>query len=187
MHAFLTQNVEAKIDHASIEMQGYKNYQQAKKEGKLKSVDTKDVSYILIKTSPVVSSAEAKAKAEQISKELSSNKISFSEAARQYSDDIVSAANNGYLGQVAKLPDDQARVMQTALQKLKPGQVTKPIYLPNLGWAVVRYDKNSHVEADVSYYINEVFKEKISTDYAANTLDQFLLNSVKINYLNAKQ
>ena len=93
------------------------------------------VKQILLKTNPIRNSAQSKALAEKIRKEIIAKKISFDDAAKQYSDDPNSAGNNGDLGW--QLPDQVPPQIGQALPKLKPGTISQPIDT-QYGWDLVK-------------------------------------------------
>lgn len=170
------------VDHETLQFEGYKNYEIDKANGTIKKVDVPTVSYIIKKVTPV---ADAKAVQEELKKvynDLNAKKMTFETAALEYSDDVVSAANNGKFGILAST-DAPIQVMLEKIQKLKPGQVTQPFEIQGLGWAIVRYDGNEQVEASLDYYINQEYQKLESKLNSINNLDDLLLSTVTIKYV----
>ncbi|MFC6276976.1 peptidylprolyl isomerase [Psittacicella hinzii] len=184
MNQYLSQNVQTQIDRDAIQFEGYKNYQIALAKGKLAKVDAYDVSYILVKTTPLFDNAQAKKKALDIAKQINSKGLSFSQAAKEYSDDIISAANGGKIGTTDSISNDEERfAIEQAVARMKTGQVSQPIQLPHQGWAIIKYDGKVKVDATLNDYINAAYQNTIASKYSQGaTLEQFLLNSVIINY-----
>ncbi len=92
------------------------------------------ISHILLKPNPVRNSEQSKALAEKIRKEIISGKMSFSDAAKQYSDDPNSAGNGGDLGweTLGDLPSS----FNKAIPHLKPDTVSQPIH-SRYGWHLI--------------------------------------------------
>ncbi|RIY33415.1 hypothetical protein CKF54_02925 [Psittacicella hinzii] len=184
MNQYLSQNVQTNIDRDAIQFEGYKNYQIALAQNNLAQVDTYNVSYILIKTTPLFSSEQAKAKTLDIYRKINNKTISFGKAAEEYSDDLISAANDGLLGNIENISNDQVRyaVGQT-VERMKVGQVSSPVKLGS-DWAIIKYNEKVKVPATLNDYIEAAYQQTIRSKFNANTtLEQFLLNSVVINYV----
>jgi peptidyl-prolyl cis-trans isomerase SurA len=96
-------------------------------------VDQTHVRHILIKTSEVVSEADAKHRLDTIEERLNNGK-DFAEQARQYSED-ASAANGGDLGWVN--PGDTVPQFEKAMNALKPGEISRPVQSP-FGWHIIQ-------------------------------------------------
>jgi peptidyl-prolyl cis-trans isomerase SurA len=96
-------------------------------------VDQTHVRHILIKTSEVMSEAEAKHKMDTI-KERLDNGADFVELARQYSED-ASANNGGDLGWVN--PGDTVPQFEQAMNALQPGEISVPVKTP-FGWHIIQ-------------------------------------------------
>jgi len=92
------------------------------------------IKHILIKPNPVRNSAQSKALIEKIRKKIVSGKLSFSDAAKQYSDDPNSAGNGGDLGwhSMTSLPPSFDKV----IPNLKPNTVSQPIR-SRYGWHLI--------------------------------------------------
>ncbi|MEW5887671.1 MAG: peptidylprolyl isomerase [Pseudomonadota bacterium] len=89
--------------------------------------------HILIKTSELVSEAEARRRLVAL-KERLDNGADFAELARLHSNDL-SAAKGGDLGWLA--PGDTVPDFERAMNELKPGQVSEPIRSP-FGWHLIQ-------------------------------------------------
>lgn len=91
------------------------------------------VRHILIKTSELVSDADAKKRLLQI-KERIEHGEDFAALAQRYSED-TSAAKGGDLGWVS--PGDTVPEFERAMDKLKVGQVSDPVHTP-FGWHLIQ-------------------------------------------------
>jgi len=90
------------------------------------------VRHILIKTSELVSDAEARQRLEQIRERIVKG-ASFAEQAKRYSGD-GSAPRGGDLGWMG--PGDTVPEFEKAMDSLKPGEVSQPVQSP-FGWHLV--------------------------------------------------
>ena len=90
--------------------------------------------HILIKTSEIMSSDEARQKLQRIRNEIVSGR-DFGAVARASSDDTGSAADGGNLGWVS--PGTMVPEFQEEMDKLKPGQISQP-FQTRFGWHIVQ-------------------------------------------------
>ena len=90
--------------------------------------------HILIKTSEILSSAEAKQKLERLRNEILAGR-DFGTVARASSDDTGSAADGGNLGWVS--PGTMVPEFEEEMKKLKPGEISQP-FQTRFGWHIVQ-------------------------------------------------
>ncbi|MBL8447776.1 MAG: peptidylprolyl isomerase [Zoogloeaceae bacterium] len=90
--------------------------------------------HILIKTSEVVSDAEAERRLATLRERLTTGGADFAELAKIHSADL-SAAKGGDLGWLN--PGDTVPEFERAMDALKPGEISKPIQSP-FGWHLVQ-------------------------------------------------
>ncbi len=83
--------------------------------------------HILIKTSEIISAADAKKRLEQIRQQIVSGSAKFSDMARQYSND-ASASKGGDLGWLS--PGETVPEFEHAMDALKPGEISQPVQSP---------------------------------------------------------
>ncbi|HET9113321.1 MAG TPA: peptidylprolyl isomerase [Burkholderiales bacterium] len=83
--------------------------------------------HILIKTSEVVSAADAKKRLEEIRSKIENGSAKFSDMARQYSND-ASASKGGDLGWLS--PGETVPEFEHAMDALKPGEISEPVQSP---------------------------------------------------------
>jgi len=103
--------------------------------------------HILIKTSPLMTSAMAKAKLERLRSRIVDG-ASFAALAKANSDDTGSAAKGGDLGWIT--PGQVVPAFQKAMDKLKPGQISQP-FQSRFGWHIVQVlgrRKENNTEAE---------------------------------------
>lgn len=89
--------------------------------------------HILIKTSEIVSDADARRRLVDLRERIVQGGASFADLARQHSADI-SAAKGGDLGWI--YPGDTVPEFEQAMDALKPGEVSQPIQSP-FGWHLI--------------------------------------------------
>ncbi len=93
--------------------------------------------HILIKTSEVVSDADARRRLVDLRERVVQGGASFADLARQHSADI-SAAKGGDLGWI--YPGDTVPEFEQAMDALKPGEVSQPVQSP-FGWHLIVVDE----------------------------------------------
>lgn len=121
--------------------------------------------HILLKLSPVMSDAQARARLEQIAADIRSGKTTFASAANAFSQDPGSARQGGDLGWAAADSYDPA--FRDALMKLGKGQISSPIRSA-FGWhlaellGVRNVDKTDAAQKDRAWrmLMNRKFTEE---------------------------
>jgi len=104
--------------------------------GQTQSVSVTEVHarHILLKPSPILTDAQARAKLEEIAADIKSGKTTFAAAAKSFSDDPGSANQGGDLGWAsADIYDPSFR---DALSRLKKGQISGPVH-SSFGWHLI--------------------------------------------------
>ncbi|MGL4858337.1 MAG: peptidylprolyl isomerase SurA [Enterobacteriaceae bacterium] len=120
--------------------------------------------HILLRPSVVMSDAQARAKLEQLAKEIN-NGADFAKLAKEYSEDPGSAAKGGDLGWTAADAFDPA--FRDALNKLSPNEISKPVH-SSFGWHLIqllgtrKVDKTDAALKDRAYQMlfNRKFTEE---------------------------
>lgn len=118
-------------------------------------IKTYDAAHILIKTSIIFSDEAAIAKLQGIMEDVKSGKLSFANAAKQFSEDPGSAINGGDLGYQSLDAYDPG--FAAGLNSLKIGQYSKPIK-SSYGWHII-YLKDVKVDKDSL----DAYKEKANS------------------------
>lgn len=93
--------------------------------------------HILIKTSEVVSDADAKRRLTDLRERMVQGGASFAELARIHSADL-SAAKGGDLGWI--YPGDTVPEFEQAMDALKPGEISQPVQSP-FGWHLIQVEE----------------------------------------------
>ncbi|SFT98369.1 periplasmic chaperone for outer membrane proteins SurA [Kosakonia arachidis] len=124
--------------------------------------------HILLKPSPIMSDDQARVKLEEIAADIKSGKITFANAAKEFSQDPGSANQGGDLGWAAADIYDPA--FRDALMKLKRGQMSGPVH-SSFGWHLIEMldsrnvDKTDAAQKDKAYrmLMNRKFSEEAAT------------------------
>ncbi len=134
------------------------------------------VEHILLRPNPVRNLAQCKALAERLRKEIQSGKVSFSDAAKQYSDDPNSAGNGGDLGwlTLAGLPPAFAQ----AVKGLPDNRVSQPVR-SQYGWHLIevlgKREANKTKEEQRHEAYQAIFQRKLNdqlAEFKRNLRDQ---------------
>lgn len=99
--------------------------------------------HILLKSSPIMNDDQAYAKLQQISADIRSGKISFADAAKEYSEDPGSALRGGELGW--SMPDIYDPAFRDALMRLNKNEISQPVH-SNFGWHLIELEDTRSVD-----------------------------------------
>ncbi|KPD04406.1 peptidylprolyl isomerase SurA [Moellerella wisconsensis] len=129
------------------------------------SVTEAKARHILLKSSPIMNDEEARQKLQQITQDIRSGKITFEDAAREYSEDPGSALKGGELGW--NMPDVFDPAFRDALMRLNKGELSQPIR-SSFGWHLIQLedtrsvDKTDVAQKDQAYRLlfNRKFNEE---------------------------
>ena len=121
--------------------------------------------HILIKTSELVTLAEAQRRAEQLRERLTQG-ADFAEIARAHSEDIGSAASGGSLGWVN--PGQTVPEFEKTMNALKPGELSAPVKSPfgvHLIQVLERRERDVSQEREQSNARNQIHSRKADERY----------------------
>ncbi|ADN00090.1 peptidyl-prolyl cis-trans isomerase (PPIase) [Dickeya dadantii 3937] len=124
--------------------------------------------HILLRTSVVMNDAQARARLEDIASQIKSGKLSFTNAAKQLSQDPGTANQGGDLGWSS--PDMYDPSFRDALTQLKKGEISAPVH-SSFGWHLIQLldtrqvDKTDAAQKDRAYRMlfNRKFAEEAQT------------------------
>lgn len=124
--------------------------------------------HILLKSSPIMSDDQARAKLNQIAADIKSGKTTFAAAAKSFSEDPGSANQGGDLGWAATDIYDPA--FRDALSKMHKGELSAPVH-SSFGWHLIELmdtrsvDKTDAAQKDRAYRMlfNRKFSEEAQT------------------------
>ncbi len=160
----------------------------ARIEAQAKTSDTKpilekeyDVRHILLTTNPILSDAQAKAKLTQIRQAILDKKITFAQAALDYSKDYYSGANGGNLGYAfaqTYVPNFARTVLNTP-----EGKISMP-FKSQHGWHILQVTgvRNANVTKEV--YMNMAFNQLMQEKLKAigNDWGKYLRAGANVQY-----
>lgn len=137
-------------------------------ESKNISVTEVHARHILLKSSPIMNDAQAKAKLEQIAADIKSGKTTFAKAAKEFSEDPGSANQGGDLGWATTDIFDPA--FRDALLHMSKGQTSAPVH-SSFGWHLIelldtrQVDRTDAAQKDRAYrmLMNRKFSEEAAT------------------------
>ena len=137
-------------------------------ESKNISVTEVHARHILLKSSPIMNDAQAKAKLEQIAADIKSGKTTFAKAAKEFSEDPGSANQGGDLGWATTDIFDPA--FRDALMHMSKGQTSAPVH-SSFGWHLIelldtrQVDRTDAAQKDRAYrmLMNRKFSEEAAT------------------------
>ncbi|EKM6457079.1 peptidylprolyl isomerase SurA [Cronobacter dublinensis] len=124
--------------------------------------------HILLKPSPIMTDQQARLKLEEIAADIKSGKTTFTQAAREFSQDPGSANQGGDLGWAAADVYDPA--FRDALMNLSKGQMSTPVH-SSFGWHLIelldtrKSDRTDAAQKDRAYRMlfNRKFSEEVAT------------------------
>lgn len=124
--------------------------------------------HILLKPSPIMTDDQARQKLQEVANEINSGKLSFTNAAKQLSQDPGSANQGGDLGWASPETFDPA--FRDALLRLQKGQMSAPVH-SSFGWHLIQLldtrqvDKTDAAKKERAYRLlfNRKFAEEAQT------------------------
>ncbi|RPH26119.1 peptidylprolyl isomerase SurA [Buttiauxella warmboldiae] len=124
--------------------------------------------HILLKSSPIMSDDQARAKLNQIAADIKSGKTTFAAAAKSFSEDPGSANQGGDLGWASTEIYDPA--FRDALSRMHKGEMSAPVH-SSFGWHLIELmntrnvDKTDAAQKDRAYRMlfNRKFSEEAQT------------------------
>lgn len=124
--------------------------------------------HILLRTSPVMSDAQAQAKLEALAAQIKSGQTTFAQAAQENSQDPGSAQKAGDLGWA--LPSSYDPAFRDALMKLNNGEMSQPVH-SSFGWHLIQrvdsrqVDRTDEAQKEQAYRMlfNRKFAEEAQT------------------------
>ncbi len=137
-------------------------------DSKVVSVTEVHARHILLRTSVVMTDAQAQAKLRQIAADIKSGKTTFAAAAKEFSQDPGSANQGGDLGWAS--PDMYDPAFRGALLSMTKGQLSEPVH-SSYGWHLIelldtrKVDKTDAAQKNQAYQMlfNRKFAEEAQT------------------------
>lgn len=187
MDAVRQQNFGRNLDvtREQVENLANKMLSQAKQDGKLKTVTAPEyeVRHILLKLNPLLNDAQAKAQLTQIRNDILAKKMTFAEAAKQYSKDYLSGANGGNLGYA--LPDMYVGNFQQAILNTKPNTISQP-FKTEFGWHILEVTGKRDADVTENAYRQKAYEQLVNSQLQeeAENWVKGLRRGADIKYLN---
>ncbi len=161
----------AGIIHGEDQEKYYKDHPEDFEQAKVRVIYIAFSSGQVKSEKKALTEAEAKAKAQDLRKQLQAG-ADFAQLARQYSEDKESAAKGGEWGLIkrsSRLPED----VKSAVFALKPGEVSQPLKEPN-GFYLIKLDEFSKQPYnDVSSQIADKLRQERLQDFMKDLQKRF--------------
>lgn len=189
-HQILMDNVKQqaigqsiKVEPQDVESLATKMLEEAKSKGNLKAVTALQhkVSHILIKTTPVLNDAQAKAKLSALTADIKAGKISFEDAAKANSVDYASGAEGGDLGWNFLDAYDPA-FAKTAKQS-KTGVISAP-FKSQFGWHILKVTDTRQADRTEDAYFQKAYEQLFNSQAQSASKDwvKALKKAAEIKY-----
>lgn len=176
-------NIE--VTREQVESLADKMLSQAKQAGQLKTVTAPEyeVRHILLKLNPLLNDAQAKAQLTQIRNDILAKKITFAQAAKQYSKDYLSGANGGNLGYA--LPDMYVGNFQQAILTTKENTLSQP-FKTEFGWHILEVTGKRESDVTENAYRQKAYEQLIHSQLQEESENwvKGLRRGAEIKYIN---
>lgn len=143
---------------------------KAKTSGKLQTVTGTEhrVSHILIKTTPILNDAQAKAKLASIVADIKAGKTTFEDAAKANSVDYASGADGGDLG--FNFLDVYDPAFAKVAQKSKVGVISAP-FKSQFGWHILKVTDTRQGDRTEDAYLQKAYEQLVDKQAQAASKD----------------
>lgn len=175
---YVTLSLETLLGQMQLDPAEVRRFYESQR-GQFEVKEARQASHILIGVEPAAG-AEAKqrarARAEEIHKQLVQKPASFAELARQHSQDPGSAAKGGDLGFISRGAMKDVPEFEEALFKLKPGEVSPPVESRH-GFHIIRLTALQPAQVkgleEVRGPIEKELRKRLASTRFAELADQF--------------
>ncbi|MDH2998947.1 peptidylprolyl isomerase [Pasteurellaceae bacterium LFhippo2] len=172
-----------KVEQEDVHALAKKMIDDAKAKGKLKTVHGTEhrVSHILIKTTPILNDAQAKAKLNGILADIKAGKTTFEQAAQANSVDYVSGAEGGDLG--FNFLDVYDPAFAKAAKSAKKNAITAP-FKSKFGWHILKVTDTRQGDRTEDAYMQKAYEQLVDkqAQSASKNWVKALRNRAEIQY-----
>lgn len=186
----MTENVKqyaisqsVKIEPEEVERLAKELIAKAKSSGNMKSVSSTEhrISHILLKTTPILNDAQAKAKLAELVAHIQNGQMTFENAAQTYSVDYASGAEGGDLGWNFLDAYDPA-FAQTA-SKSPTGVISAP-FKSQFGWHVLKVTDTRQADRTEEVYLQKAYEQIVQqkSQSVAKDWKKALRDTAEIKY-----
>lgn len=155
-----------------------------KSAGKLKAVNGTQyhLRHILLKTTPILNDAQAKAKLAEIANDIKAGKTTFEAAAEKHSVDYASGVDGGDLGW--NFLDAYDPAFATVAQKSKKGAISAP-FKSQFGWHILTVIDTRSGDRTEDAYMQKAYEQLVNQQAQAASQNwvQALKNRAEIKYI----
>lgn len=164
---------------------GQKMLDEAKSQGTAQKVTGKEyeVRHILLKLTPMLNDAQAKAELTRIRSDIIAGKTTFADAALKYSKDYLSGANGGSLGYA--FSETYAPQFAQTVVKSKQGVISAP-FKTEFGWHILEVTGIRDGDLTTEAYTQKAYERLVNTQLQDATKDwvKALRKRANIQYFN---
>ena len=175
------------VQPEQVQAQAKAMLEQDKAAGKVQQVSAPEyrISHILIKTTPVLNDAQAKAKLNQLVADIKAGKTTFEEVAKANSVDYVSAADGGDLG--FQFLDTFDPAFANVASRAKKDQITAP-FKSQFGWHVLKVTDTRQGDRTQDAYAQKAYENLVNkqAEEASKDWVKTLRKGANIQYIDAK-
>lgn len=175
------------VNREEVQAQAKVMLAQDKASGKVqKAVGTEyKISHILIKTTPILDDAQAKAKLNQIIADIKAGKTTFELAAKRNSVDYGSGADGGNLGW--NFLDIYDPAFAKVASSTKPDQISAP-FKSQFGWHILKITGMREGDRTEEAYAQRVYEQMVNQQAQEASKDwvKALRKNAEIQYVNGK-
>lgn len=146
------------VDHQQVEALAKQLMEKDKTSGKLKSTTGTEyrISHILLKTTPILNDAQAKAKLITLTNDIKAGKTTFETAASANSVDYASGAEGGDLGwNFLEIYDP---TFATVANKSKTGVISAP-FKSQFGWHILKVTDTRKSDRTEDAYLQQAYQQ----------------------------
>ena len=173
---YVTLSMESIVQQAQVDPAEVKKYYEANRS-QFGAQETRQVSHILVAAGTGAEAKQkARAKAEEIYKQLQKDPAGFAETARKQSQDTGSAAKGGDLGRISRGTMKDTPEFEEAAFKLKPGEISPPVETRH-GYHIIQLTSLQPAQTkpfeEVRAQIESDLKKQLAARRFAELADQF--------------
>ncbi|MCW9709391.1 peptidylprolyl isomerase [Avibacterium sp. 21-586] len=173
------------VNQEEVQALGQKLLQQARAQGAEKKVMGTEykVRHILLKLNPLLNDAQAKAELNKVRADIQNGRITFADAALQYSKDYLSGANGGNLG--FAFPEVYVPPFAKVVQTTKKGVISAP-FKTEFGWHILEVTDTRQGDRTQQAYMQKAYQQIINQQIQTYSKDWLiaLRKQANIQYFN---
>lgn len=173
------------VTREEVQRLGLQLLKQAKAQGTEKKATATEykVRHILLKLTPILNDAQAKAQLTQIRHEISTGKLTFADAALKYSKDYLSGSNGGDLG--FSFPENYSQTFAKVMTSTKKDVISAP-FKTEFGWHILEVTDTRQGDKTQEVYMQQAYEQLVNQQLQDASKDwvRALRKKAEIKYMN---